>query len=158
MSSVIRKLRHFDAYPKTLEDFRVKTLSGAAITIVCLISVGTLFTYEWLSFMDKEVQQELFVDTSIGGKMRINLDIVLPRLPCAMVSIDTADVSGQEYLDLVDGIKKQSLASDGSQLNSDNSDIGKRDTSGENDTKVCGKLFFILLLLAVVVQPRRKTN
>lgn len=28
--SVVDKLRHFDAYPKTLEDFQIKTVSGAA--------------------------------------------------------------------------------------------------------------------------------
>ena len=29
------KLRRFDAYPKTLEDFRVKTYGGAAGTLLC---------------------------------------------------------------------------------------------------------------------------
>jgi hypothetical protein len=99
MTDILRKLRHFDAYPKTLEDFRVKTLSGAAITIVCFVGIVVLFTYEWLAFREIDIQQELFVDNSMGGKMRINLDIVFPELSCSIVSLDMSDVSGQVRID-----------------------------------------------------------
>ena len=34
--TVFNRLRQFDAYPKTLEDFRVKTYSGAAGKFTCL--------------------------------------------------------------------------------------------------------------------------
>ena len=37
-SDLMQRLRRFDAYPKTLEDFRVKTFSGAfgAGDLLCL--------------------------------------------------------------------------------------------------------------------------
>lgn len=40
------KLKSLDAYPKTLEDFRVKTFSGAAISIVAILLILVLFTSE----------------------------------------------------------------------------------------------------------------
>lgn len=33
---VLKKMKTFDAYPKTLEDFRVRTTSGAVGTMPCL--------------------------------------------------------------------------------------------------------------------------
>ena len=34
MDSIASKLKSLDAYPKTLEDFRVRTFSGAAGTVL----------------------------------------------------------------------------------------------------------------------------
>ena len=45
------KLRKFDAYPKTLEDFRVKTFSGAAVSIAAMIIMVLLFASELNSFL-----------------------------------------------------------------------------------------------------------
>ncbi len=42
-----------------------------------------LFASELSYFLSTEVQPELFVDTSRNEKMRINLDIVFPHMPCA---------------------------------------------------------------------------
>lgn len=39
MAELFKKLRNFDAYPKTLDDFRVKTYGGAAgnqLILFCL--------------------------------------------------------------------------------------------------------------------------
>ena len=43
------KLRQFDAYPKTLEDFRVKTYGGAA-SMSLLGSLRILFEFVLLAF------------------------------------------------------------------------------------------------------------
>lgn len=44
---IFTKLKRFDAYPKTLEDFRVRTFSGAAgnFFFFFLISLFVLFYY-----------------------------------------------------------------------------------------------------------------
>lgn len=36
-SNLLGKLKQFDAYPKTLEDFRVKTFGGAASMFSCAL-------------------------------------------------------------------------------------------------------------------------
>ena len=81
------KLRHFDAYPKPLEDFRVKTLSGAIITIFATFAIIILFAYEWHSYTTIEVDQELFVDLTRNQKLTINLNVTFPYLPCSLISV-----------------------------------------------------------------------
>ena len=41
--SALDVLKRFDAYPKTLEDFRIKTLSGGTITVISAIVMILLF-------------------------------------------------------------------------------------------------------------------
>ena len=39
-------------------------------------------------------QDKLSVDTSRGGKLRINVNITFPSLPCSVLSLDALDLSG----------------------------------------------------------------
>ncbi|KAL3892160.1 hypothetical protein ACJMK2_004394 [Sinanodonta woodiana] len=116
---VLEKLRRFDAYPKTLEDFRVKTYGGAAVTIVSGIIMFILFVSELNYFLAKDVQPELFVDTSRGQKLNIKVDITFPKLPCAFLSIDAMDVSGEQQIDVDHALFKQRLTLTGEKKNDD---------------------------------------
>ncbi|XP_071105582.1 endoplasmic reticulum-Golgi intermediate compartment protein 3-like [Haliotis cracherodii] len=111
--SVLERLRQFDAYPKTLEDFRVKTFGGAAVTLSSAVLMFILFVSEFNYYLTKEVQPELFVDTSRGQKIRINVDITFSKLPCAYLSIDAMDVSGEQQIDVDHNLFKQRLDTDG---------------------------------------------
>ena len=111
-SNVFTRLKHFDAYPKPLEDFRVKTLSGAIITIFATISIIILFIYEWRSYNTIEVDQELFVDLTRNQKLTINLNVTFPFIPCSLISLDSMDASGESHIEH-SGLKKVSLDKDG---------------------------------------------
>jgi len=63
--------------------------------------------------MTTEVHPELHVDTSRNERLRINVDITFPRLPCAYLSLDAMDVSGEHELDVDHGIFKKRLNPDG---------------------------------------------
>ncbi|KAL5015449.1 hypothetical protein ScPMuIL_009719 [Solemya velum] len=114
--SFYERLRQFDAYPKTLEDFRIKTYGGASITIISGIIMVILFISELNYYLTKEIQPELFVDTSRGQKLRINVDIIFPKLPCAYLSIDAMDVSGEQQIDLDHSMFKQRLTPEGQKI------------------------------------------
>ena len=75
-------LRRLDAYPKTIEDFRVKTYAGAIVSVVSVLFALLLFLAELKHFLTTRVSDELFVDTSSGEKLRINLDITMHSLHC----------------------------------------------------------------------------
>jgi hypothetical protein len=111
-SNVFTRLKHFDAYPKPLEDFRVKTLSGAIITIFATISIIILFIYEWRSYNTIEVDQELFVDLTRNQKLTINLNVTFPFIPCSLISLDSMDASGESHIEH-SGLKKVSLDKEG---------------------------------------------
>ncbi|XP_064597397.1 endoplasmic reticulum-Golgi intermediate compartment protein 3-like [Liolophura sinensis] len=113
---LLGRLRQFDAYPKTLEDFRVKTYGGAVVTIVSGILMLILFLSELNYYLSKEVQPELFVDTSRGQKLKINIDIIFPRMPCGYLSIDAMDVSGEQQIDVDHNLFKKRLDLDGNPI------------------------------------------
>jgi hypothetical protein len=106
IGDVLKRLKHFDAYPKTLEDFRVKTFAGACITVLAVLAISVLFIYEWKSYVTIDVDQELFVDLTRHQKLTINLNMTMTNMPCSLITIDAADVSGENNLEGVKGLKK----------------------------------------------------
>jgi len=110
---MIARLKSFDAYPKTLDDFRVRTMSGAIVSIISGIFILWLFFSEVYLYLSVDVQPELFVDTTRGEKLKINMDIVFHKLPCAYLSVDAMDISGEHQLDVSHNIFKKRLSPDG---------------------------------------------
>lgn len=113
MEQLMNRLKKLDAYPKTLEDFRVRTFSGAAVSIISGIFITWLFISEFVYYLSVEVKPELLVDTSRGEKLRINMDVVFHNLPCGYLSVDAMDISGEHQLDVDHNIFKKRLDPDG---------------------------------------------
>jgi len=53
-----------------------------AVTLVSSVIMFTLFVSELNYYLTKDVQQELFVDTSRGQKLKINVDITFMKVGC----------------------------------------------------------------------------
>ncbi|XP_072936478.1 endoplasmic reticulum-Golgi intermediate compartment protein 3 [Epargyreus clarus] len=108
-SQLINNFKKFDAYAKTLEDFRVKTATGATITVVGGIIMILLFISELHTYMSPNISEELFVDTSRGHKLRIHFDITVPRISCSYLVLDAMDSSGEQHLQMDHNIHKRRL-------------------------------------------------
>lgn len=125
---IVSTLKKFDAYPKTLEDFRVKTFGGAAVTLVSGLLMFLLFVSELSFYLSTEVTPELYVDTARGEKLRINVDIIFSKLPCVYLSIDAMDVSGEQQIDVMHSIFKTRVDLDGKPIdeNAEKGDLGDK--------------------------------
>eukprot|EP00198_Chlamydomonas_reinhardtii_P004228 XP_001693564.1 predicted protein [Chlamydomonas reinhardtii] len=95
------KLKALDAYPKINEDFFTKTMSGGIITIVSSVVMVLLFLSELRLFLTTSSAHELSVDVGRGEKIKIHFDVTFPKVPCAWLSLDAMDISGELHLDLV---------------------------------------------------------
>mmetsp|Transcript_40623 Transcript_40623/g.90320 ORF Transcript_40623/g.90320 Transcript_40623/m.90320 type:complete len:388 (-) Transcript_40623:87-1250(-) len=109
---LLSKLKNLDAYPKINEDFFTKTMSGGIITIASTVVMLLLFLSELRLYLRTNTLHELTVDTSRGETITIEVDVTFPRMPCAWLSLDTMDISGELHLDVDHDVYKQRLGSD----------------------------------------------
>ncbi|XP_076291836.1 endoplasmic reticulum-Golgi intermediate compartment protein 3 isoform X2 [Lasioglossum baleicum] len=127
-------LRQLDVHPKVRDeaDILVRTFSGAIVTIISTIIMGMLFFSEVNYYLTPTLSEELFVDTSRGSKLRINLDIVVPTISCDLLSIDAMDTTGEQHLQIEHNIFKRRLDLNGKPIeNPEKTDI--------TDTKALSK-------------------
>lgn len=109
MYKVFKKLRNFDAYPKPLEDARIQTYEGAAISIISIIVMLLLFFMELMDYLKPTITEELFVDTSRSPHIQINLDIIVSSISCDFLALDAMDTLGEQHLQIDHNIYKRKL-------------------------------------------------
>jgi len=107
--SFLGKLKALDAYPKFHDEVRVRTFSGATVSLVAIFLIVILFISELSLYLELETVDHLLVDTSRGDKLKINFDVNFPRIPCPLLSVDAMDVSGFHQLDVSHHIQKKPL-------------------------------------------------
>ena len=62
-----------DVYPKTLQEFRQRTLTGAIVSITTVTLIVLLAAVEIIDFAQLKTHEHLYVDTSRDQQLRINV-------------------------------------------------------------------------------------
>ncbi|KAL0274450.1 UNVERIFIED_CONTAM: hypothetical protein PYX00_006870 [Menopon gallinae] len=143
-SALIKKLKDFDGYPKTLDDYRIRTLGGGAVTVFSYIIMFLLFVSELSTFLTPDVIEELFVDTTREPKLQINLNFTVPAISCKYLSLDAMDSSGEQHLQIDHNIYKRSLDINGNPINEpEKEELIKRNTNSTDvsSQKKCGSCY-----------------
>jgi len=110
------KLKAFDAYPKPAEEFRVRTVSGAVISLICGLIILVLVWGEFIYYLRVTVVPEITLDQYRHKRLNVTFDITFPHIGCAFLGVDTMDVSGNHQLDIRHGVYKQRLSENGENI------------------------------------------
>jgi len=107
-------LRRFDIYRKVPKDLTQPTLTGAIISICCVIFMGFLFVMELRQYLTIEVQSRLTVDDPVkhSEKIPVFINITLPKLACEYIGIDIQDDMGRHEVGFKDNTIKIPLYDD----------------------------------------------
>jgi hypothetical protein len=138
-----------DIYQKLKsEDHRIKTKSGAIVSIISGVIMLWLFLSEFSLYLSKDIKPELVVDSTRDEKLRINFDILFHKMACAFLSIDAMDISDQHNLDVVHNIFKTRIGLDGKpvdQSGSEKQDLSRDEATpnleNKKDENYCGSCY-----------------
>ncbi|CDZ97188.1 COPII vesicle protein [Phaffia rhodozyma] len=98
-----------DAFGKTMEDVKIRTRTGAFLTMLSLAIIVTCTFIEFVDYRKIHIEPSILVDKSRGEKLTVDMDITFPRVPCYLLSIDIMDISGEHQNDLTHNINKTRL-------------------------------------------------
>lgn len=137
--------KSLDAYAKPLDDFRVKTFAGGAVTIISSIIISILFITEFIDYRSVHMEPLLTVDKTRKERMTINMNITFPHIPCYLLSVDVMDVSGEQQNDIEHDVYKTRLDVNGNVIESEASFVGESEIEGDQDTELpenyCGSCY-----------------
>lgn len=74
--------RALDAFARPLEDVRIRSSSGALLTLLSFLIILSLTLTSWVEYRRVNLDHSLEVDKSRGEKLVVNVDIEFPRVPC----------------------------------------------------------------------------
>ncbi|KAJ2919194.1 hypothetical protein MD484_g1237, partial [Candolleomyces efflorescens] len=109
-------LKGIDAFGKTTEDVKVKTRTGALLTLISAAIILAFTSIEFFDYRRVNVDTSIVVDKSRGEKLTVNLNVTFPRVPCYLLSLDIMDISGEVQRDLSHNVLKVRLDSSGAEI------------------------------------------
>ncbi|KAJ3238486.1 Endoplasmic reticulum-Golgi intermediate compartment protein 3 [Chytriomyces hyalinus] len=124
--SIFKALKEFDAYAKPLDDFRVKTNTGAFVSLASYFVIFILLLSEFTDWRTMQVNPSLDVDIARKEKMEINMNVTFPKIPCFLLSIDVMDVSGEHQNDVDHSMMKSRLSPTGQHIEAEKGVIGEK--------------------------------
>ncbi|KAL3916783.1 MAG: hypothetical protein SGILL_005023 [Bacillariaceae sp.] len=98
-------------FPKVDREFTVQTQSGGIVTVIAYGLIAVLLLAEvasWVSQNRMELSNTV-VDTALGKRMRVRLNITFPSLACDDLHLDAIDVAGDSQINIEDTLKKRQL-------------------------------------------------
>jgi endoplasmic reticulum-Golgi intermediate compartment protein 3 len=140
----LANLKGVDAFGKTTDDVKVKTRTGAFLT---LVSAAIILSFTLMEFMDYRkiyTDTSLIVDKSRGEKLSMRMNVTFPRVPCYLLNVDVMDVSGETQTDVTHSMRKTRLDSSGNQIRGTTKTTLKNDVEQYNEPKpadYCGSCY-----------------
>ncbi|KAI9278389.1 endoplasmic reticulum vesicle transporter-domain-containing protein [Phascolomyces articulosus] len=145
LKSFLQRFRKLDAYAKPLEDVRIRTTTGASVTLFSGVVILTLVIFEIYRYITPEMHPEIVVDSGKMEKLPISFNITFPHLPCYLLSLDLMDESGDHISDYHHDVFKVRLDENGNEIHrekaKDPSNADNREKLAKTDENECGSCY-----------------
>jgi len=114
--SVVRKLDFM--FPKVDTEYTIRTEGGGIASMIAVCLIAVLVIAECVAWRGQNTSstEHISVDTSLGKRMQVNLNITFPALACEDLHVDVMDVAGDSQLNIEDTMVKQRLTLKGYRL------------------------------------------
>ncbi|GLD97280.1 hypothetical protein PINS_up005963 [Pythium insidiosum] len=106
-------LKRIDAYPKTIEEFKVRTMQGGIFSVIAFLAIGALLLSEVTYYFSTDTVDRMLVDGQRNTMVPIHFNIDFPQMPCSIVAVETADVAGAVQHNVINNIEKIPLDANG---------------------------------------------
>lgn len=107
-------MKSFDAFARPVQEFQVKTTFGGYLSVFSLVSVTILFVSQLYYFLKPETKDEMLIDQNQDQKFfNISIDMTLPQVPCAVLSMNLFDPKKANVMHVSTDIYKTRLSKSG---------------------------------------------
>lgn len=123
-------------FPKVDTEYTVQTDRGGIAFVIACVVISILCTAETLAWygQNKTTIEHVVVDTSLGQKMQVKLNMTFPALACVDLHVDIMDVAGDSQLDLDQSfITKTKLFPNGTVAGEQERDVGNKHRKQQED-------------------------
>ncbi|KAL7679707.1 putative endoplasmic reticulum vesicle transporter [Plasmopara halstedii] len=135
--SARRVLKNVDVYPKMHREFKVQTEVGATVSIVAGIIMIALFLSELSAYLRVYTHEHMVVDSTLGEKLQVNLDVSYLAINCHDAHINAMDVAGELQVNMHQTIIKTRLDARGIPISTTTEEL----TKTELPTDYCGSCY-----------------
>jgi len=97
-NKLLSKLKLLDLYPKTVEEAKEKTTSGAIVSVIGFTLITILAISEFSEYNNVEREDVLSVYTERNQRLPINFRITFFNLPCDVINLDLTNRFGEEIM------------------------------------------------------------
>jgi len=138
-NNLTERVRLLDGHSSVSNEFRVRTKQGAALSVLTLVIITYLIYTEYVFNFTTSIQSKVHVNSTSSIGIEIDFDITFGQIPCALLSIDANDPSGQQqslHLNKAHHIWKQRLGADGESIGSRKRENQEKALKNEGDLEV----------------------
>jgi hypothetical protein len=115
----MRVLKNFDFFQKiSVDNLTQPTILGSFLSLSAFFLMGFLLLREVAELLTPKMKKESLVyhDRDQTSKLRVNMAVKFPKLPCHIISVDQEDQIGNHRLDISDTLTKTRLKHNGEEI------------------------------------------
>lgn len=118
-SSFASRLKSLDAHSSVSNEFRVRTGYGAVISTFTVVLIAYLVRSEYRYNFAVETVSSVRVNATSPVGLQMEIDVTIPKIPCAMLSVEAEDPTGQPqslHIDRTHRVWKHRLDANGDRV------------------------------------------